>query len=112
MATTEIELRALRDTTVADWRDEAVCKGKTQLFFPPMAERPQARVRRQRAAKALCDACPVVDECRQFARTNREYGYWAGESEEDRYVLGYRVSAPIGIRCSMARNTAPQTSTN
>ena len=64
------------------------------------------------AQKALCDACPVVDECRQFARTNREYGYWAGESEEDRYVLGYRVSAPIGIRCSMARSTAPRTSTN
>ena len=40
----------------------------------------------------------VVDECRSFARENHEYGFWAGESEEDRHLLGYTVSAPIGIR--------------
>jgi WhiB family redox-sensing transcriptional regulator len=36
------------------------------------------------------------------ARTNREYGYWAGESEEDRHLLGFRVTAPIGIRARAA----------
>ena len=29
------------------------------------------------------------------------YGYWGGESEEDRHLAGFTVSAPIGIR---ARN--------
>lgn len=81
-----------------DWRESAACKTSTRLFFPKKAERPQARERREAKAKRLCDACPVVEPCREFARTNREYGFWAGESEEDRHLLGYTVSAPIGIR--------------
>jgi WhiB family redox-sensing transcriptional regulator len=40
--------------------------------------------------------------CREFARENHEYGYWGGENEEDRHLLGYTVAAPIGIR---ARNS-------
>ncbi len=41
------------------------------------------------------------------ARTNREYGYWAGESEEDRHLLGFRVTAPIGIRARAADDETP-----
>ncbi len=81
-----------------DWMDLAACKGNTPLFFPPRAERPQARARREARARRLCSACPVVDECRSFAREHHEYGFWAGESEEDRHLAGYTVSAPIGIR--------------
>jgi WhiB family redox-sensing transcriptional regulator len=81
-----------------DWMDEANCKGHTPLFFPPKAERPQARARREARARRLCLACTVVDECRTFARNNHEYGFWAGESEEDRHLAGFTVSAPIGIR--------------
>ncbi len=80
------------------WRDEAACKGDTRLFFPPKAERPQARARREAKAQRLCDECPVSDECREFARRNHEYGFWAGESEEERHLAGFTVSAPIGIR--------------
>ncbi len=82
----------------AGWREYAVCKSYTRLFFPPKAERPQARARREAKARRLCEACPVAEPCRDFARTNREYGFWAGESEEDRHLLGFTVSAPIGIR--------------
>ena len=108
MDTAQLEANAMPDA-MPDWRDEAICKGKTRLFFPPSAERPQARARREALAKRLCDSCPVASECRQYARTNLEYGYWAGESEEDRYLLGYRVSAPIGIRSRLARGITPQT---
>lgn len=87
----------------ADWRDLAACKGQLRLFFAPKAERPQARERREAKAKRFCDICPAIDECRQFAREHREYGYWAGENEEDRHLLGYRVSAPIGVRTRLAR---------
>lgn len=87
-----------RTATPHDWRDDAACKTATRLFFPPKAERPQARARREAKAQRLCDACPVLEPCRDFARSNREYGFWAGESEEDRHLLGYTVSAPIGIR--------------
>jgi WhiB family redox-sensing transcriptional regulator len=83
------------------WMRWAACKGQTQLFFPPRAERPQARARREAQARLLCATCPVQTPCREFARDNREYGYWGGESEEDRHLAGYTVAAPIGVR---ARN--------
>lgn len=85
-----------------DWKLDAVCRGRLELFFPRKAERPEARERREAKAKRLCDVCPVMVECRSTARTNREYGYWAGESEEDRHVLGFRVTAPIGMRARVA----------
>jgi WhiB family redox-sensing transcriptional regulator len=86
------------DLADSDWRDDANCSGRTFLFFAPKAERPQARARREAKAKRLCLACPALDECRQFARDNHEYGFWGGESEEDRHRAGYTISAPIGIR--------------
>lgn len=86
----------------ADWRDHAVCKGRLELFFAKKAERPQARARREARARRLCTICPVQRQCRDFARENREYGYWGGESEEERHLAGYTLTAPIGIR---ARNS-------
>ncbi|MEM1332420.1 MAG: WhiB family transcriptional regulator [Actinomycetota bacterium] len=86
-----------------EWRDQANCKGHLSLFFAKKAERPQARARREAKANALCKECPVVEPCREFARQNREYGFWAGESEEDRHLLGFTVSAPIGLRARKYR---------
>jgi WhiB family redox-sensing transcriptional regulator len=86
----------------ARWRMDARCKGQLNLFFPPKAERPQARARREAKARQLCDECSVIDQCRAWARQNREYGYWGGESEEDRHLLGFQVSAPIGVRARLA----------
>jgi WhiB family redox-sensing transcriptional regulator len=80
------------------WADHAVCKGRTQLFFPPRAERPQARARREAQARLLCGTCPVQVQCKQFARSSHEYGFWGGESEEERHLAGYTVAAPIGVR--------------
>ena len=81
-----------------EWMDRAGCKGATVLFFPRKAERPQARYRREERAQQLCMQCDVFDECRSFARNHHEYGFWAGESEEDRHLAGFTVSAPIGVR--------------
>lgn len=80
------------------WRNQAACKGRTTLFFPRRAERPEARARREARAAALCVNCPVLAPCRDHARSHHEYGYWGGESEETRHLLGYTVSAPIGLR--------------
>jgi WhiB family redox-sensing transcriptional regulator len=81
-----------------DWREFAACKGQVTLFFAKKAERPEARARREAKARRLCDSCPVFEQCRSWAREHREYGYWGGENEEDRYMLGYKVTAPIGSR--------------
>lgn len=86
-----------------NWMDHAVCKGRTHLFFPPKAERPQARVRREAQARLLCRTCPVNVDCQNFARGNREYGFWGGESEEERHLAGFTVAAPIGVRARSQR---------
>jgi WhiB family redox-sensing transcriptional regulator len=85
------------------WQEHAACSGRTTLFFPPKAERPQARARRETKAKQLCSSCPVSEPCRSHARSNHEYGFWAGESEEDRHLAGFTVSAPIGVRARLAQ---------
>jgi len=85
----------------SSWQDAAACAGRTRLFFPPKAERPEARARREAKAAQLCGSCPVQDPCRNHARANHEYGFWAGESEEDRHLAGFTVSAPIGVRARL-----------
>jgi len=89
-----------------DWRELAACKTQTKLFFGKKAERPQARQRREEKAAKLCAMCMVQKQCRQFARNNREYGFWGGESEEDRYLAGYPVTAAIGVRTRLVQESA------
>ena len=80
-----------------DWMADGLCHGKTDVFFAPHAERPQARVRREAQARLICQQCPQLDPCRTFARLHREYGFWGGESEEDRARAGYSVPWPLGV---------------
>lgn len=81
-----------------DWMGKGACKGLTHLFFPAAAERPQARERREATARQVCGSCSVRVECRDFAREAHEYGFWGGESEDERHAAGYRLIAPIGVR--------------
>ena len=81
------------------WMAYANCQGRTHLFFAKKAERPQARERREAKAAKLCAICVVQAQCQQYARVNREYGYWGGESEEWECQVGLaplcsRVLAP------------------
>jgi hypothetical protein len=50
-----------------NWMDDAVCKGRTKLFFAPKAERPQARVRRE--ARSMTDA-----KCSLATIANTDFG--------------------------------------
>jgi WhiB family redox-sensing transcriptional regulator len=81
---------------VLEWTADAECSGQTKLFFAPAGERPEARAVREAQARAVCRTCPVMTECRQWARQNREYGFWGGESEEERAAAGFRVDMPVG----------------
>ena len=78
------------------WADEAACRGESRLFFAPAGERPEARATREAQARAVCHACPARAECRDWAREHREYGFWGGESEEERAAAGFRVDMPVG----------------
>lgn len=76
----------------------AACVGFASLFFAPVAERPQARARREGKALRLCLRCEHRIECRDRAREYREFGFWGGENEEQRTHAGYPVPNPVGAR--------------
>lgn len=97
-----VEITSTRGETDDDWMKYAACKGLSRLFFPTPAERPQARERREATARQVCSACTVRVQCRLFARDQHEYGFWGGESEDERHAAGYRLIAPIGVRARSA----------
>jgi len=61
------------------WMERAACRGlPTDLFFPE-------RGADTRAAKAVCAACPVSDDCYEYAFASHErHGIWGGTSERER----------------------------
>lgn len=79
-----------------EWTCRAACHGQTRLFFAPPGERPEARAVREAQARTVCHSCQVLHDCRDWAREQREYGYWGGESEEERAAAGFRVDMPVG----------------
>ena len=56
------------------WMEAAKCTGKSDLFFAPFAERPEARVRREAKARAICEGCEALEMCR---RTHAPTANWA-----------------------------------
>ncbi|MGH8994265.1 MAG: WhiB family transcriptional regulator [Acidimicrobiia bacterium] len=99
-------------TVPLNWKSEAACEGRTELFFPIHAERRDFRDRREQEARALCVECPVMEACRKWARERREYGFWGGESEEERAGAGYPVALPVGRVARVIRERAKARSTS
>jgi WhiB family transcriptional regulator, redox-sensing transcriptional regulator len=74
---------------VWDWQRNGACRGRDSAqFFHPDGERGASRMRREAAAKALCQSCPVRAECAAHALAAREpYGVWGGFTEAERIRL-------------------------
>lgn len=79
----------------SDWMPSGSCRGQSDLFFAPFAERPEARARREAKARTICQGCAVMLPCRDYARDNRELGFWGGESEAERASAGFAPTTPI-----------------
>lgn len=65
------------------WQAEAACRGHEDVMF--IAK--NASHEEQAAARAICDSCPVLDTCREWALTqgyNAVYGFVAGMSQRER----------------------------
>jgi WhiB family redox-sensing transcriptional regulator len=70
--------------TTAAWRSAGAClHADPDLFFPiSMTGRAVEQVQR---AKAICASCPVLAECKEFARIHDAgYGIWGGTTPEER----------------------------
>ena len=70
------------------WQARAACRGcDTRLWFPTDAEegRGAGTWATVQSAIAVCETCPVVDACLDYAITNREtFGVWGAKSPRDR----------------------------
>jgi WhiB family redox-sensing transcriptional regulator len=69
-----------------DWQLHGACRGmNSEYFFHADAERGRVREWREARAKAICQTCPVILECREHALNVQEaYGIWGGLGENER----------------------------
>ena len=73
-----------------DWRHRALCRDEgPELFFPIGTTGPAVTQIEQ--AKAVCQRCPVVQSCLDWAlRSGQDSGVWGGLSEDERRALKRR----------------------
>ncbi len=69
--------------TELQWRQQAACIGFVDVFFPDRATRDT----RQRAL-LICEGCPVVTECDEYATDSGESSaVWGGMNRTKRFRL-------------------------
>jgi WhiB family transcriptional regulator, redox-sensing transcriptional regulator len=88
-----------REVSSPSWRDRASCRPNPDgsvweaadgLFFPDGRSDSEWVARQTEAAKAVCAACPVLAECREYALANPSLtgsGVWGGLTETERQDL-------------------------
>ena len=83
---------------VWDWQLRAHCRGEdSSLFFCDGDLRANPRIRREMRAKEICQRCPVLRECREYALSVGEpYGVWGGLSASERAALRCRQTLGSG----------------
>ncbi|MGH8900649.1 MAG: WhiB family transcriptional regulator [Egibacteraceae bacterium] len=70
-----------------DWRNKAACLEEDPELFFPIGTTGRA-LDQIEEAKAVCQHCPVTQECLEWALdTNQDAGVWGGMSEEQRRTL-------------------------
>lgn len=94
------------------WRDNAACAEDPNdtIFFQDGLKR-NSRAAAVEAAKQICEKCPVIRECREYALKNpekTEYGVWGGLSELERRAIRRRGGA--AIRKALESVTSEKTS--
>lgn len=77
--------------TDGDWRHSSECRDEDpELFFPIGSAGPA--MSQAVKAKAVCQRCPVIGECLDWAiRSGQDSGIWGGMSEEERRAAKRRA---------------------
>ena len=85
--------------TQQDWMADAACKGQTAAASsPPTASRPRPVRPGRRSPGPSAARCPCSLTCREYARRNREQGYWGGENDEERVEARHRSAGDPAVR--------------
>ena len=87
--------------TQQDWMADGACRGRTEHFFPPFGEQADARAVREARAAAICRVCPVLLDCRSYARRHKEQGFWGGENDDQRIEVRRRAN---GTRSAVSQH--------
>lgn len=61
------------------------CEWLPELFYPDDIAEPKLRAAATTAAKSICKACPILDNCFAYAlETNQRHGIWGGTEPHER----------------------------
>lgn len=75
-----------------DWA-EAACAGYSYKWgVNPDAFYPTATQHSDPAATELCNTCPIIDDCLQWALHHEAWGVWAGTFPEQRQTMRRRLN--------------------
>lgn len=77
---------------VLSLRNPTPCAEEPELFHHPddgPGQRGAPLADRITKAKDRCLDCPLMLDCRQWARDHREFGIWGGEDDDERAEAGY-----------------------
>jgi WhiB family redox-sensing transcriptional regulator len=76
-----------------EWQFEGACNGiETDEFFLEDNMRGKTKRIREVNAIAICNTCPVKQQCLDHALSVPEvYGVWGGMTEEQRHLLARRL---------------------
>ena len=73
-----------------DWRHDAACRDSDPELFFPIGNIGPALAQIE-DAKQICQICPVMTDCLQWAlETGQEAGVWGGASEDERRAMRRR----------------------
>jgi WhiB family transcriptional regulator, redox-sensing transcriptional regulator len=75
-----------------DWRHIAACRHEDPELFFPIGNTGPALVQIEEA-KLICQGCPVIEPCLQWALdSGQDAGVWGGLSEDERRELKRRTA--------------------
>jgi WhiB family redox-sensing transcriptional regulator len=75
-----------------DWRHHAACRDEDPELFFPIGNSGPALVQIEEA-KLVCQRCPVLEPCLQWAlESGQDAGVWGGLSEDERRELKRRTT--------------------
>ena len=93
-ANEEDQIQPLMDASdKMDWQEDAACRKNDNILFfgPDQGESELEKQSRELKAKAVCQTCPVREQCLEFAmETNQKYGIWGGLTDKERASLKRR----------------------
>ena len=76
---------------MTEWMQDAACRGRdTEMFFPVKGQASGKAAQEIERAKAVCLACPVLAECRDYIlsdhpRYEDDYGIYGALTPEERH---------------------------